>query len=206
MKTLINKYILLIFIIFISFTHKATAQYLENNPTTKERIFVGGNIGISLGRYTNIMLDPNVGYRLTNRLSVGTGLNFAYLSYRYNNSNYKTYVYGGNLFASFTIIKSLDKILSSFGNSGLLLHSEINITNIYPKLPTQTDNKWLVTPLLGISFQNKIGENVYFQGQILYNFNQKNNYAFSNPIVIKLSTQIQLRHKKLDDNSINIDF
>lgn len=46
----------------------------------KENVFVGGNFGLSIGRYTLINIAPQVGYRFSNKVAAGVGMNFLYAS------------------------------------------------------------------------------------------------------------------------------
>jgi hypothetical protein len=54
----------------------------------KEKIFVGGNFGLTFGDYTLINISPQVGYRFNNYLAAGLGINAQYISV-------KQYLYGG---------------------------------------------------------------------------------------------------------------
>lgn len=50
----------------------------------KENIFLGGNFGLYFSSgYTLINVSPQVGYRLNEHFSVGTGINFIYASQKY---------------------------------------------------------------------------------------------------------------------------
>lgn len=60
----------------------------------KDKLFIGGNFGLSFGDYTLINVSPQVGYRFNRWLAAGAGPNFIYSStlYRYDPSidNYRT--------------------------------------------------------------------------------------------------------------------
>lgn len=47
---------------------------------SKEKIFIGGNFGLSFGNYTLINVSPQVGYRFNKTLAAGAGLNLLYSS------------------------------------------------------------------------------------------------------------------------------
>jgi len=72
----------------------------------KDRItyHIGG--GLMLGTYTNINLQPQVGYRITNNLTAGLGGNFQY----FRNSFISTdpfMVYGGSAFSRYRLSQNL---------------------------------------------------------------------------------------------------
>lgn len=46
----------------------------------KEKLFFGGNFGLSFGDYTIINISPQVGYRFNNYLAAGMGINAQYVS------------------------------------------------------------------------------------------------------------------------------
>ncbi|HYF30294.1 MAG TPA: hypothetical protein VD993_04190 [Chitinophagaceae bacterium] len=50
----------------------------------KEKLFFGGNFGLGFGsNQTNINVSPQVGYRFNDYFAAGTGINFIYVSYKY---------------------------------------------------------------------------------------------------------------------------
>ncbi len=70
----------------------------------KEKLFAGGNFGVSLGRYTLLNLSPQIGYRFNRFAAAGLGLNLQYISTKekneYGNDYFKTSegITGLNLF------------------------------------------------------------------------------------------------------------
>jgi hypothetical protein len=67
----------------------------EQKGFQKERLFFGGNFGLTFGDYTLINVSPQIGYRFTERLAAGMGINMQYVSFkerdfRTNNILYKT--------------------------------------------------------------------------------------------------------------------
>jgi hypothetical protein len=48
----------------------------------KEKLFTGGNFGLTFGDYTLINLSPQLGYRFTNLFAAGIGLNGQYVSFK----------------------------------------------------------------------------------------------------------------------------
>lgn len=77
------KFSILIFSVFISLTCFSQRVIEEgSSPSFKDRLYVGGGFGINGGsdafgnRYFYFALNPIVGYMVTPKLSVGTGLNW----------------------------------------------------------------------------------------------------------------------------------
>jgi transcriptional regulator with XRE-family HTH domain len=75
-----------------------TAQEVQEEDQKgfqKEKLFFGGNFGLTFGNYTLINVSPQIGYRFTERLAAGMGVNMQYVSFkerdfRTNNVLYKT--------------------------------------------------------------------------------------------------------------------
>lgn len=76
-----KKYLL---VLLVSIALSAGAQQEnkteEEGGLKKENMFVGGNFGLAIGRYTLINISPQVGYRFTRALAAGVGVNLLYVS------------------------------------------------------------------------------------------------------------------------------
>jgi hypothetical protein len=69
---------LLLAAMFIVFAHSARAQAEETETKgfDPDRLFFGGNFGMSFGDYTFINITPQVGYQFNRYLAAGGGLSF----------------------------------------------------------------------------------------------------------------------------------
>lgn len=93
------------------------AQEKEENPETgqgfqKEKLFAGGNFGLTFGNYTFINISPQLGYRFTNKLAAGFGINGQYVSFKdrdYYGNRYrqKETILGLNIFGRAYPIKNI---------------------------------------------------------------------------------------------------
>lgn len=177
----------ILFVLLSLVAVNAKAQYLESDPKPLQRIFYGGDLGLSFGTLTYIAVNPVVGYRVTNRLSAGVGANYTYA--KSTLYNYQGSMYGGNVFASFTLIKDLGKAIPMYEGSGILLYAEYNVMNIssYYDFPG-TSIKYIDSPMLGPAFQTPIGSRSYALIMVLFNFNESSISPYPNP-VIKASVQ-----------------
>ena len=68
------------------------AQFEQDKPSFKDRLFFGGGFGLTVGSVTHVDISPMVGYRITDRFSAGIGLSYQY--YKYPAYNIKTSIYG----------------------------------------------------------------------------------------------------------------
>ena len=86
-KSAVKNFSLATLLVFCSL---ATFAQAEEEGAKRDRFFAGGNFGLSLGRYTLISLNPQVGYRFNRFLSAGLGMNLVYASQKekYNGADY----------------------------------------------------------------------------------------------------------------------
>ncbi|MES2619119.1 MAG: hypothetical protein V4613_14675 [Bacteroidota bacterium] len=74
---------------------RAERDSLNKLPFHKRLTYtIGGGIGF--GTFTNITLSPQIGYRITPRLTAGLGANYQYT--RFDRINPPLQIYGGNSF------------------------------------------------------------------------------------------------------------
>lgn len=182
---------ILLSILFFASVLGLDAQYLEKDPPPSpvQRIFFGGNLDMGFGTVTQISLSPEVGYRITNRLSAGVGIDYMFVySEEYN---FKGSIFGGSVFASFTVIKSLGELIPFLGTDmGILVYGQFSYTNMgkfYTALSGE-EPMWIASPMLGLGFQVPIGQRSYMVLSVMYNFDESMYSIYSNPVV-KVSYQ-----------------
>lgn len=182
---------ILLSILFLASVLGLDAQYLEKDPPPSpvQRIFFGGNLDMGFGMVTQISLSPEVGYRITNRLSAGVGIDYMFVySEEYN---FKGSIFGGSVFASFTVIKSLGELIPFLGTDmGILVYGQFSYTNMgkfYTALSGE-EPMWIASPMLGLGFQVPIGQRSYMVLSVMYNFDESMYSIYSNPVV-KVSYQ-----------------
>lgn len=101
------KWLIAVALLFISVTVVAQDEETEEKKGfDKDRLFIGGNFGLSFGNYTLINVSPQVGYRFNRFVAAGAGINFIYSSQKFyytNNDYYKeNFGVGGlNVFGRF---------------------------------------------------------------------------------------------------------
>ena len=77
-----------------------------SNLPFKDRITYNIGGGLMFGTYTNINLQPQIGYRITNNLTAGLGANFQYFKNAFL-SNDPFIVYGGSTFVRYRLSQNL---------------------------------------------------------------------------------------------------
>lgn len=94
---------LLIVILFVNLSF-GQAERDVTDGSLKDRIFVGGNLGLQFGTITNIEVSPLVGYRFNNKFSAGLGLTYIYFKQEIPGfEDFESNIYGYRFFTRYNI-------------------------------------------------------------------------------------------------------
>lgn len=169
--------VIIISLLFSStlFSQLPLAPRQDDAPKQKftDKMFFGGGFSLQFGSsQTYVECAPMVGYKLTEKFSVGLNLKYIYLKIHDGSFKYSTNIYAGGPFARFFIFE------------GLFAHAEYEILNrdvpnLYgPGYHRENINSVFV----GGGYRQMIGNNSAFDILILYNINESNNSPYVNPI------------------------
>lgn len=142
----------------------------------KDRLFFGGDIGLSFGTITVVGASPFVGYRITDAWSAGLGATYYYFAQNIQGfGRYSTSIYGGNVFSRYLITQEV------------FLHSEFQLINteVYRTLSTtelsqsrRTIPQWYI----GGGYRQRVGGNTFIMLTVLYDVLDDPDSPYSNPI------------------------
>jgi hypothetical protein len=177
--------ILIFAMLFVAITcfgqsrHKNSDNSLAGVPF-KERIVVGGGLGLQFGSQVDmISIAPMAGYKVTEKLMLGSGITYRYTKYKYYNPSIKLIDYGVNPFARYTIF------------NGIFLHAEYEYLNYeFPVSATESIRDSFNSFLAGGGFFQPIGDKAAFYLLALYNFSykdvQQGEYTpYPNPLILR---------------------
>jgi hypothetical protein len=162
---------------------KAAQQHAEQYT----KLFVYSGIGLgysSLYGYSNFnfSISPAIGYRVTDRFSIGPGISYAYNHYGQDYSNgssasVSTSSFGAKVFAQFMVIDNF------------FVHAEYESTRAQFLLVDQynqytgTTTRTVQTPLAGIGYRSQISNRAAADIVLLYNFQDNYNSIYPNPVI-----------------------
>jgi hypothetical protein len=163
---------------------KALQQHAEQYT----KAFVYSGIGLGYSSYYglsnfNFSISPAIGYRVSDRFSIGPGISYAYNYYGANNGNgtstsFNTSSFGVKGFAQFMVYNQF------------FLHAEYEVTRA--ELLAVDNNGYLTggkvtrsvqTPLLGVGYRSQISNRAAADIVLLYNFQDDYNSIYPNPVI-----------------------
>ncbi|GGH70905.1 MAG: hypothetical protein EP346_12650 [Bacteroidetes bacterium] len=138
-----------------------------SSQTFFQRLVYGGNFALSFGSTTYIEVSPRVGYRVTNDLTAGLGVNFIYSKiprnfYGQGYPGYETYVYGMHEYTTYNLPIQLP----------IALHQEFEMLNyeLFNYRDYEYQRQWVPGWHIGAALYQQVnsrGGGVYFMA--LYN-------------------------------------
>ncbi len=156
-----RKLILLICLLLSTTLLLAQTDQDVSNGSLKDRIYVGGNLGLQFGTITNIEVSPVVGYRFTNDFSAGLGITYIYFKQEISGfEDFETNIYGYRLFARHNIQQQFYAMVE-YENLSLERFSVVDGRNI--------EREWIPGMFLGGGYFQPIGSRAGFNIAALYN-------------------------------------
>ena len=182
---------ILIIVLFNLVTVLSFAQR-EEDPAVKDlqfnqRLVYGGGFGMQFGNVTLLDFSPTIGYRVSDQLTLGTGI-----SYKYNyikgytldpNSgrwyDYNSNIYGGSIWGRYYLLQNI------FAHVEIeQLRIDYKYTSVSSTEPTMVKNGIDVTSVLvGGGYRQPLGGRVFFNILVLFNLNETDFTPYNNPII-----------------------
>lgn len=141
-------------------------QPKEKKPKS-QKVFFGGSLGLSFGSYTRIAVYPQIGYRITPKLTTGIELGYIYISdTRYSTTrDYSNY--GASIFAQYRVLKPL------------YVHVEYAAYNYLIYYTGNEENRdWVNFLFLGAGYIQKVGKATHIYAQIKFDVLQEDNSPY----------------------------
>lgn len=169
--------IITIFLLLFSvslFAQSADTTKAADKKPMKNRVYYGGNVGLSFGSYFRISVTPLVGYKLSPKTSVGVKVGYEYIEDKRYDPKLTSSNYGGSFFARYRI------------HPRVYFHGEFAyISYKYKISDIESDRQWVPFLLLGAGYYQPITPNTVFIVEVLFDVLQddKSPYEKWNPWV-----------------------
>ena len=116
------------------------------------RVFTGGGMGLSLGSYTRISIEPLIGYQVSPKLSVALKFRYEYFKDTRYRTTFEGSNYGASIWGRYFVIPQL------------YAHAEY----AFMKYDFSLTDEWIPFMLVGAGYQKKISKNTWVYGQVLF--------------------------------------
>jgi hypothetical protein len=161
----------------------------------KEKLFVGGNFGLTFGNYTLINVSPQIGYRFSDFFAAGVGINLQYVSWKdeySNGDNSKTSqtVTGLNVFGRIYPIKNF-MIQVQPEENYLFGKQKYYQASTQTTFKNNTDAKIVPSLLLGGGLVIPSGRGAFITS-VFYDVLQKDNSPYGNRPIVNFTYNVGL--------------
>ena len=153
-------------------------------PSFKDRLVIGGSLGAQFGTNTQVNISPIIGYRVTDKLTAGIGLNYIYYKYQYftgigtNTITESDHIFGASLYGQYRVIpQAFIHIEPGF------LNQSIPASDASGFYSGATVRYTLYTFLVGGGYYQQLGANSGMQFSLLWDLIEDQYSPYSNPII-----------------------
>lgn len=182
---LLRRYLNISFLTFLllssSFAVVSAQKTREVPPPLRERLFVGGNMGLQFGTITDIQVSPVVGLWVLPRLAVAIGPDYRFYKDRYDRTN----IYGAKGYLQFVVIKDINKFLPVGTNTGIFFHIEDEALSLessfWKNPPVFSERFYINTVLAGGGISQQMGRRSSLDIMVLWALNDSGYGVYNNP-------------------------
>lgn len=174
----IKKFRCIAVLIFCFISFQLFSQNNNENVSTKgfdiSKIYTGGGIGLTFGTVTIIDVSPIIGYRFTEKLSVGIGGIYKYYNDKQFTHPDKRTIFGGSAFSKYYVTENI------------FAHVEYEYITYKTDFYSYFHNEEQVSEwglLAGGGYRQKLANKTYVYAMILYNFNETQYPPYENPVI-----------------------
>jgi hypothetical protein len=139
----------------------------EEKPAGPKKIYYGGTLGLSMGDYFRISIQPFVGYKLKPFLHVGGKATYEYIDDSRYSQDYTSSSYGGSIFSRLMPQRSI------------YLHAEFAYINYeYQVSQYESDRNWVPFLYVGGGLVKQLSLNTSAYVEVLFDVLQDDNSPY----------------------------
>jgi hypothetical protein len=166
---LLRSFLFLVIFLTIPLSNYAQADERAVPGTWRDKIGIGGNLGLNFGNITYVEVSPIAGYRINQFLMAGIGFSYRYYNDRYY--NYSLNMLGGSVWARAYILPMVFAYAE---------HEEL-YAEFYP-FTHPGEKSFLGTNFVGGGYNQGLG-NVSTYIMVLFALNQDYTTFYQNPVI-----------------------
>lgn len=169
-------------VLLSSFSVVSAQRRREEPPPLRERLFFGGNVGLSFGTVTDVQVAPIIGLWILPRVAVAAGPNFRFYKDPYD----KTDIYGIKTYGQFVLVQDINNLIPLGVHTGIFAHMEyewLNLeTSFWQSIPTFMETRFNIHTLLaGGGISQQLGPRSSINFTVLWALNDPGFGVYSNP-------------------------
>ncbi len=154
------------------------AQFMMEQPQFEKKWVFGGDFGLGFSTYgSNIIISPQVGYRITPSWEFGTRLTYNYYSYNQNRLKFSTNNYGGGFYTTYEIFRGIFAHLENELLSYEKVYYDRNTLEITDRQRTSIHSIFI-----GGGIRQYFSGRAFATLTILYNLNETPDTPYTNPL------------------------
>lgn len=165
----------ILFCLAVAGHHTAISQQVAGDFKSNPWV-LGGDFGIGFSSFgSNILVSPQLGYKITPRWETGVRLTYNYYSFKDAGLKYSSHNYGGGLYTSYDIYRGLFAHIEN----ELLSYNRHRMNNIGT---INKDRILIHSFFVGGGFKQYFTVNSYASFMLLYNLNETFDTPYQNPM------------------------
>jgi len=144
----------------------------QNNPAGESRWYYGGTLGFNFwSDYFYLSIEPMVGYKISQKFSVGGKIGYSYINY--SDEDFDTHNYGASIFSRYRVIPQI------YLHGEFVYWSYETITGYdLQSNDYRTERNWVPFLLLGGGYVQNIGPNASLYVEVLVDVLQNENSPY----------------------------
>lgn len=149
-----------------------------NWQNLREKLVFGGFVmpgyGVSsFGSTFYVSANPNIGYRITEKLVAGVGFNYNYINFKPKTGKaYSQSIYGPNAFARYMVFENV---------FAQVQYDKLNQPDYYS--PNAQQRIWVDYVLAGGGYYQRLGDRSGMVLSVMYNLTPNRNSVYRNPVI-----------------------
>lgn len=166
------------FLLAIFFSTSAMAQLAKQTPEFQSKWVFGGDFGVGISTNgSNILVSPQIGYRITPAWEFGTRLTYNYYSFRQDRLKFSTHNYGGGFYTIYHIFAGF----FAQAENELLSYEKV----FYDPLTfdiTKRERASVHSIFIGGGYRQYFSSRGFASITLLYNLNETVDSPYTNPL------------------------
>lgn len=177
-------------VFFVTVSLSAQQIDLRDKEASRQGLwYLSPEADLWFGAFTIVEISPQIAYHLTDRWSLGTGINYNFYKEieSYFGPGYSTHLYGARAFSRLTLLRNAEQWLPFYLFSDMFVHLEFQMMNLERKYFSPSGNHndgrfWTEQVYIGAGITQNISPMSSYSILVLWDLNRNINSPYGNPV------------------------